>query len=72
MSLMAIPRSWGKLPLTAELLSKLQHQRELVLTGMPRLVKGFVATTLAQQSQQSLCVITSTLEEGDAGRRNWN
>ncbi|HIK23530.1 MAG TPA: transcription-repair coupling factor [Thermosynechococcus sp. M3746_W2019_013] len=64
MSLMAIPRSWGKLPLTAELLSKLQHQRELVLTGMPRLVKGLVATTLAQQSQQSLCVITSTLEEG--------
>ncbi len=64
MSLVAICRSWAKLPLTAELLHKLQQQRSLTLTGMPRLVKGLVATTLAQQGQQTLCVVTSTLEEG--------
>ncbi|WP_448532900.1 transcription-repair coupling factor [Parathermosynechococcus lividus] len=64
MSLVALCRSWAKLPLTAELLSKLQQQRSLTLTGMPRLVKGLITSTLAQHCQHSLCIVTSTLEEG--------
>jgi len=64
MSFVALCRSWAKLPLTAELLSKLQQQRSLTLTGMPRLVKGLITSTLAQHCQHSLCIVTSTLEEG--------
>ncbi|MDS3860581.1 transcription-repair coupling factor [Thermosynechococcaceae cyanobacterium BACA0444] len=64
MPLAAIKRSWAKLPLIAELTTKLQQQQSLHLTGIPRLVKGLVASTLAQS--QPLLVITATLEE--AGR----
>jgi transcription-repair coupling factor (superfamily II helicase) len=56
----------GRLPITAELLSKLDQQGQLTLTGASRSPRGLVASSLAQAKQQSLCVITATLEE--AGR----
>jgi transcription-repair coupling factor (superfamily II helicase) len=52
--------------LAAELLSKLQQQGTLHLTGLPRLPKGLVASALAQASQRHLLVVTATVEE--AGR----
>ncbi len=59
-------RSLQRLPLTAELLNKLAQQRMLKLTGLGRLPKGIVASTLAQAQAAPLLVITATLEE--AGR----
>ncbi len=66
MTLAALTRSWAKLPLTAELTTKLQQQGALHLTGIPRLVKGLASSTLAQAQSQPLLIITATLEE--AGR----
>ncbi|MDG2989934.1 transcription-repair coupling factor [Candidatus Synechococcus calcipolaris G9] len=66
MTLAALARSWAKLPLTSELQQKLREQRSLYLSGIPRLVKGLVSTTLAQVQDAPLLVITPTLE--DAGR----
>jgi transcription-repair coupling factor (superfamily II helicase) len=59
-------RALQRLPLTEELVSKLEQQRRLQLAGLGRLPKGLVASTLAQAQQRPLLVITSTLEE--AGR----
>lgn len=64
MAFSSITRALGRSPLTTELLSKLNGQRSLSLNGVSRLPKGLVASTLAQAQQQSLLVITATLEEG--------
>lgn len=66
MTLSSIIRLLGRSPLTTELLNKLQQHQCLQLNGVPRLPKGLVASTLAQQQQQNLFVVTATLEE--AGR----
>lgn len=66
MALSSITRAMGRLPLTAELLTKLNQQQFLRLSGLARLPKGLVASTLAQASDRPLLAITATLEE--AGR----
>ncbi|NEN92475.1 MAG: transcription-repair coupling factor [Okeania sp. SIO3H1] len=66
MTLSSIIKLLGRSPLTTELLNKLQQHQCLQLNGAPRLPKGLVASTLAQQQQQNLFIITATLEE--AGR----
>ncbi|MBF2073047.1 MAG: transcription-repair coupling factor [Synechococcales cyanobacterium C42_A2020_086] len=66
MAFSSVTRALGRSPLTSELLTKLQQQRQLSLNGIARLPKGLVASTLAQVPQRSLLAITATLEE--AGR----
>ncbi|HIK42084.1 MAG TPA: transcription-repair coupling factor, partial [Thermoleptolyngbya sp. M55_K2018_002] len=66
MAFSSICRVMGRSPLTAELLTKLNQQRRLILNGIARLPKGLVASTLAQVAQRPLLVIAATLEE--AGR----
>ncbi|MFQ3628901.1 MAG: transcription-repair coupling factor [Cyanobacteriota bacterium] len=66
MAFSSICRVMGRSPLTAELLTKLNQQRRLVLNGIARIPKGLVASTLAQTAQRPLLVIAATLEE--AGR----
>ncbi|GFZ92971.1 hypothetical protein CYANOKiyG1_03690 [Okeania sp. KiyG1] len=66
MTLSSIIKLLGRSPLTTELLNKLQQHQCLQLNGAPRLPKGLVASTLAQQQQQNLFIVTATLEE--AGR----
>ncbi len=59
-------RALGKSPLNAELRRKLQQQGSLSLSGVARLPKGLVSSSLAQSQGQNLCVVCATLEE--AGR----
>ena len=66
MAFSSITRALGRSPLTTELLSKLKQNSTLNLSGVSRLAKGIVASTLAQSSDRALLVITATLEE--AGR----
>ncbi|MGD1807864.1 transcription-repair coupling factor [Dapis sp. BLCC M126] len=66
MTLSSIIKLLGRSPLTTELLNKLQQYQCLQLNGAPRLPKGLVTSTLAQQQQQNLLIVTATLEE--AGR----
>jgi transcription-repair coupling factor (superfamily II helicase) len=66
MALSSITRALGRSPLTSELLTKLDQQRCLKLTGLARLPKGLVSSTLAQAKSRPLLVVTATLEE--AGR----
>jgi transcription-repair coupling factor (superfamily II helicase) len=66
MAFSALIRTLERSQLAAELLSKLQQQRMLHLTGLPRLAKGLVASALAQGSQRNLFVVAATVEE--AGR----
>jgi transcription-repair coupling factor (superfamily II helicase) len=66
MAFSALIRTLERSQLAAELLSKLQQQGMLQLTGLPRLPKGLVASALAQGSQRNLFVVTATVEE--AGR----
>ncbi|MBD2484965.1 transcription-repair coupling factor [Planktothrix sp. FACHB-1365] len=66
MTFSSIVRALGRSPLTAELLNKLNKFQSLYLNGIPRLPKGLVASTLAQESGLNLLVVTATLEE--AGR----
>lgn len=66
MAFSSITRALGRLPLTSELINKLQQQHCLKLTGVARLPKGLVSSTLAQAQSRPLLVITATLEE--AGR----
>ena len=48
MTLAALTRSWAKLPLIAELTTKLQQHQFLHLTGISRLVKGLASSTVTQ------------------------
>ncbi|HEY9753026.1 MAG TPA: transcription-repair coupling factor [Coleofasciculaceae cyanobacterium] len=66
MALSSITRALGRSPLTSELLTRLQQQQILKLSGLARLPKGLVSSTLAQARSHPLLVITATLEE--AGR----
>ncbi len=66
MAFSALIRTLERSQLAAELLSKLQQQGMLQLSGLPRLPKGLVASALAQGSQRNLFVVTATVEE--AGR----
>jgi transcription-repair coupling factor (superfamily II helicase) len=66
MAFSSIVRALGRLPLTTELLTKLQRQRSLKLSGLARLPKGIVTSTLAHAAARPLLVVTATLEE--AGR----
>jgi transcription-repair coupling factor (superfamily II helicase) len=66
MAFSSITRALTRSPLTTELLNKLSQQSMLQLSGLARLPKGIVASTLAQAQSRPLLVITSTLEE--AGR----
>jgi transcription-repair coupling factor (superfamily II helicase) len=66
MAFSSVTRALGRLPLTGELLAKLDQKKVLNLSGLARLPKGIVASTLAQASARPLLVITATLEE--AGR----
>jgi transcription-repair coupling factor (superfamily II helicase) len=66
MAFSSIVRFLSQSRLTQELVSKLEQQPALHLSGVARLPKGLVASALAQAQQRSLLVITATLEE--AGR----
>jgi transcription-repair coupling factor (superfamily II helicase) len=66
MAFSSIVRALGRSPLTTELVSKLNRQRNLRLSGISRLPKGFVTSALAQTDKQNLLVVCATLEE--AGR----
>jgi len=66
MAFSSITRALGRSPLTAELLTKLEQQHCLKLTGVARLPKGLVSSALAQVQSRPLLVVAATLEE--AGR----
>ncbi|MGD1861966.1 MAG: transcription-repair coupling factor [Leptolyngbyaceae cyanobacterium] len=63
MSFSSVVRALGRSPLTSELLTKLQRSEPVKLSGAPRLPKGLIASTLAQESSAPLLVVTATLEE---------
>ena len=63
MAFSSVIRALGRSPLTSELLSKLQQEGHVKLSGAARLPKGLVASTLAQSSNMPLLAITATLEE---------
>ena len=66
MAFSSIVRALGRSPLTTELVSKLNRQHNLRLSGISRLPKGFITSALAQTDKQNLLVVCATLEE--AGR----
>ena len=66
MAFSSVTRALGRSPLTSELLTTLNKHQYLKLTGLARLPKSIVSSTLAQTSGRSLLVIAATLEE--AGR----
>jgi transcription-repair coupling factor (superfamily II helicase) len=66
MTFSSIIRALGRSPLTNEILTKLDRQQHLRLSGVPRLPKGLVASAIAQTAEKNLLVVTATLEE--AGR----
>ncbi|MEM7579918.1 MAG: transcription-repair coupling factor [Cyanobacteria bacterium P01_A01_bin.80] len=66
MAFSSIVRGLARSTLTAEINSKLEKQKELLLNGLPRFPKGLVASALAQSQEKNLFVVCSTLEE--AGR----
>ncbi|MEM9005384.1 MAG: transcription-repair coupling factor [Cyanobacteria bacterium P01_F01_bin.86] len=63
MAFSSVIRALGRSPLSTELLSKLDKQGHLKLSGLSRLPKGLIASTLAQESHAPLLVVTATLEE---------
>ncbi|MBF2064748.1 MAG: transcription-repair coupling factor [Calothrix sp. C42_A2020_038] len=66
MTFSSIVRALGRSPLTSELITKLNRQQDLYLSGISRLPKGLVTSALAKTEGQNLCVVCATLEE--AGR----
>ncbi|QDZ38769.1 transcription-repair coupling factor [Euhalothece natronophila Z-M001] len=65
MAFASVIKTLARSRLTQELLSTLQKQHHLTLTGIPRLPKGLIASAFSQASSH-LFVICATLEE--AGR----
>ncbi len=59
----SVIRHLNKSPLSAELQQKLAKNKTLHLTGIPRIVKGLLASSLAQAEAQNLLVVCATLEE---------
>ncbi|MEM8501613.1 MAG: transcription-repair coupling factor [Cyanobacteria bacterium P01_D01_bin.1] len=66
MAFSSITRAIARSPLGQELVTKLEKQQTLQLSGAPRLPKGLVSSALAQSQQKPLLIVTATLEE--AGR----
>ncbi|MBV5261787.1 transcription-repair coupling factor [Synechococcus moorigangaii CMS01] len=66
MTFSSVVRFLSRSVLTEEFSQKLQTQGELHLSGVPRLPKGLLASSLAQVRGQALLVVCATLEE--AGR----
>ena len=62
----SVIRALGQSPLAEELRTKLKQKRSLSLSGIPRLPKGLIASSLAQSQENNLFVVCATLEE--AGR----
>ncbi|MCC0178622.1 transcription-repair coupling factor [Waterburya agarophytonicola K14] len=66
MAFASVVRAIEKSPLTKELLKKLHNGQSLLLSGISRLPKGIISSSLAKADNNDLLVICSTLEE--AGR----
>jgi transcription-repair coupling factor (superfamily II helicase) len=66
MTFSSILRHLQTLPLSKDLREKLQKRGNVQLSGLPRLPKGLIVSSLAQSLEKNLLVITATLEE--AGR----
>jgi transcription-repair coupling factor (superfamily II helicase) len=62
----SVIRSLIKSPLTDELETKLARSHQLVLSGLSRVGKGIVSSTLSQKQERLILVIAATIEE--AGR----
>ncbi|MFO0129533.1 MAG: transcription-repair coupling factor, partial [Pseudanabaena sp.] len=62
----SVIRSLIRSPLTDELESKLARSHQLILSGLSRVGKGLVSSTLSQKQEKLMLVIAATLEE--AGR----
>ncbi|GBO56726.1 transcription-repair coupling factor [Pseudanabaena sp. lw0831] len=62
----SVIRSLIRSPLTDELESKLARSHQLILSGLSRVGKGIVSSTLSQKQERLMLVIAATLEE--AGR----
>ena len=58
----SVIRALGQSPLAEELRTKLKQKRSLSLSGISRLPKGLIASSLAHQD--NLFVVCATLEEG--------
>lgn len=59
----SVIRAIASSPLTQELSQKLSQNKRLNLQGASRLPKGLVTSALAQQENDNLLVVCSTLEE---------
>ena len=66
MTFSSLIRHLQTLPLSQDLRKRLIQHNQLSLSGLPRLPKGLIVSSLAQSLSQNLLVITATLE--DAGR----
>jgi transcription-repair coupling factor (superfamily II helicase) len=62
----SVIRSLIRSPLTDELESKLARSHQLILSGLSRVGKGIVSSTLSQKQERLMLVIAATIEE--AGR----
>ncbi len=62
----SVIRSLARSPLTDELESKLARSHQLTLSGLSRVSKGLVSSTLSQKQERLMLVIAATIEE--AGR----
>lgn len=62
----SVIRSLMRSPLTDELESKLERSHQLTLSGLSRVGKGLVSSTLSQKQERLMLVVTATIEE--AGR----
>ena len=62
----SVIRSLIRSPLTDELESKLVRSHQLTLSGLSRIGKGIVSSTLSQKQERLMLVIAATIEE--AGR----
>ncbi len=62
----SVIRSLIKSPLTDELESKLARSHQLMLSGLSRVGKGLVSSTISQKQERLMLVIAATIEE--AGR----
>jgi transcription-repair coupling factor (superfamily II helicase) len=62
----SVIRSLIRSPLTDELESKLMRSHQLTLSGLSRVSKGLVSSTLSQKQERLMLVIAATIEE--AGR----
>ena len=66
MVLSSVIKALGRSSLTQELITKIQKSKALRLSGISRLAKGIVSSTLAQTQGKNILVICATIEE--AGR----